>query len=580
MGAGKPTGARWALNGIVLVALLLTGCGIGRPVTMGPETDPAAVPPTQARPLVMFTGKEPASVATRALLESGISLRSTQRMFNALPALLDAQGLPRPELLVSLPALHTDSWQVFPDGTMRTTYTLRSNLTWHDGQPLTSEDFVFSWRLYTSPELGRASQPPLHAISDVAAIDREHFVIHWKLPYADADTLSKYGIELPALPRHILGPVFDQMTTSGADAVANHPFWGPEYVGLGPFRIQEWAAGSFVDAVRFDGYALGAPKIARIQLRFSVDQNTVVASLLAGEAQAAGEGALPDVPEALTERWTRSNTGFVLQFPRSLRYTEFQHRPEVATPRAILDPRVRKAVAHAVDKQAMSDAVYGGQAIFADTPVWSGSAWGDALDDSILTYPLDLRATESLMNQAGYSKGSDGFYRGADGRISLEVATVTSPASVTELIVLADSLRAAGLDVQQRVVPAAQAQDNQVRATHPTMFTSTTNSGEPAVGNLASAQIPSAATRWLGGNRGGWSSSDYDRLLGAFNTTLDRGDRVRLMRQMLRLYSEELPSISLFFRGSAFAFVNEIKGPARAAPESNPAWNIYEWEFY
>jgi peptide/nickel transport system substrate-binding protein len=211
--------------------------------------------------------------------------------------------------------------------------------------------------------------------------------------------------------------------------------------------------------------------------------------------------------------------------------------------------------------------------------VWSGSAWGDALDSSILTYPFDPRESERLMNQAGFSKGADGFYRGEDGRLSFEAATVTSAASATELIVLADSLRAAGLDFQQRVVPAAQAQDNQVRSTYPTMFVSTTNSGEAAVGNLTSAQISSAATRWRGANRGGWSSGDYDRLLGVFNTSLDRVERVGLMRQMLRLYSEELPSLSLFFRGSAFAFANGITGPARAAPESSPAWNIHLWEY-
>ncbi|HEY3118185.1 MAG TPA: ABC transporter substrate-binding protein, partial [Chloroflexota bacterium] len=235
--------------------------------------------------------------------------------------------------------------------------------------------------------------------------------------------------------------------------------------------------------------------------------------------------------------------------------------------------------AHGTNKQAMSDAVYGGQAVFADTPVWSGSAWGDAVDDSIPTYPFDPRAAASLMDQAGMSKGSDGFFRGPEGRISLEIATVTSPASVSELVVMADGLRTAGFEVQQKVIPAAQAQDNQVRATYATMFTSTTNSGESAMGNLATAQIPSAATRWLGGNRGAWSSSEFDRLFNTFNTTLDRSERVRLMRQMLRLYADDLPLISLFFRGSAFAHVAELTGPGPCAPETNPAWNIHEWEF-
>src|SRR5437867_6133273 len=134
--------------------------------------------PAHARPLVMFVRVEPSSVAMRALVQPGASLHATLRVFNALPALLDARGVPQPELLASLPALNTDSWRVFPDGTMETTYTLRPNLVWHDGQRLTSGDFAFAGRVYTNKEIGFASQPPSPAIADVTAIDVEHFIIH------------------------------------------------------------------------------------------------------------------------------------------------------------------------------------------------------------------------------------------------------------------------------------------------------------------------------------------------------------------------------------------------------------------
>src|SRR5579871_82819 len=347
--------APWLLYTLMLAALVSAACSPGRSADQASAPAPPA-DVASSRPLVMYTGKEPASVATRALLESNLSLRTTQRMFNALPALLDGHGVPQPELLASLPTLNSGDWQVFPDGTMQTTYTLRTGLTWHDGQPLTADDFVFSWRVYASPELGRASQQPMQAIAEVASIDATHFTIRWKTPYPDADTLSKYGVELPALPKHILGPTFEQLSATGTEPLVNHPFWGPEYAGLGPYRVQQWAAGSYLDAVRFEEYALGVPRIARIQLRFSVDQNVVIASLLAGEAQAAGEGALPDVPEGLAGAWS----GTVLQYPRSLRLAEFQLRPELANPPAILNPHVRQAIAYSVDKQGMSAAAYGG----------------------------------------------------------------------------------------------------------------------------------------------------------------------------------------------------------------------------
>src|SRR5712692_1815896 len=124
-------------SGLLLSALALAGCA---PSQAGPNQGPSSVaaPAPPERPLVIFVRVEPASVATRAFVQKGTGLHAPLRIFNALLTLIDDKGQPRPELLASLPALNTDSWKVFPDGTMQTTYALRPNLTWHDGAPLTA----------------------------------------------------------------------------------------------------------------------------------------------------------------------------------------------------------------------------------------------------------------------------------------------------------------------------------------------------------------------------------------------------------------------------------------------------------
>src|SRR2546422_5456927 len=154
--------------------------------------------------------------------------------------MMDSSGVIHPYLAETLPQLNAESWRLFPDGRMETTYRLKPNLTWHDGQPLTAEDFVFSWRVYSTPELGHATQPPLHAIDEVVALDAQRFVIRWKLPYPDATTLSARDRELPALPRHILGADFEQIAATGPDAIANDPFWSRAYVGAGPYKLERW----------------------------------------------------------------------------------------------------------------------------------------------------------------------------------------------------------------------------------------------------------------------------------------------------------------------------------------------------
>jgi peptide/nickel transport system substrate-binding protein len=562
-------------QGILLIALALTGCAPAGPAT---TTAPATAPSSETRTLVALVGGEPASIAARALTSAGTSFRFQQRLPNALLTVIDAQGMPQPELLASLPALNTANWQVLPDGTMQTTYTLRPNLTWHDGQPLTAEDFVFAWRVYSSPDLGQANQPPMAFMADVVAMDRERFVINWKRPYPEADSLSYSNREFPALPQHMLGPAFDTLATSGRESFVSNPFWTQEYVGLGPYRIQQWHSGSSIDLVRFEGYALGVPKIGRVEMRFGSDANILVATLLAGAAHIAPS---LDSSEPVKQEWSRTNAGRFINTISSINYLSFQMRPEYASPGATLDPRVRKAIAHLVDKQTLVDTIFGGNGILTDTPIWTGSQWGPAIDGSITTYPFDPRAAEALMNQVGFRRGSDGLYAGGEGRLSpLELVSTATPDKVQQTAVLTDWLKAAGFDTQQRIIPQAQAQDNEVRSTFPGVLVISGTSGEAALSLLAGASIPGPGNRWVGVNRGGWISADYDRLYGAFNTTLDRGERVGILRQMLRIYGDELPLVSIAFSVGDEAVVSTLKGPIEGAPESNPAWNIHTWELH
>jgi ABC-type transport system substrate-binding protein len=182
------------------------------------------------------------------------------------------------------------------------------------------------------------------------------------------------------------------------------------------------------------------------------------------------------------------------------------------------------------------------------------------------------------MTEAGFSKSSDGAYSGAGGRPSFELASTEALDFPREGAILVDELHTAGFTLQQRVVPSAQAQDAQLRATFPAMFTSNTDIAS-ALRGLTSSQIPSPNNRWQGGNRGGWSSAEYDRFLNTFEQTLDHGERVNLLHQAIQIYTEELPAISLFFSAQPFAYVAQLSGPANAAPESNLAWNIQDWEW-
>ena len=91
--------------------------------------------------------------------------------------------------------------------------------------------------------------------------------------------------------------------------------------------------------------------------------------------------------------------------------------------------------------------------------------------------------------------------------------------------------------------------------------------------------IPTPQKRYQGGNRGGWSNADFDRLAEMFNTELDRTKRTQILIDMTKIQAEDLPAISIFFVTQPWAFVSALKGPKLVAPDSNMSWNIETWEF-
>jgi ABC-type transport system substrate-binding protein len=165
------------------------------------------------------------------------------------------------------------------------------------------------------------------------------------------------------------------------------------------------------------------------------------------------------------------------------------------------------------------------------------------------------------------------------GRLRSEVKTNSASDNEAEASILADGWRRAGFDVREAVLPAAQAQDNEVRSTFPGMYSNNTTQGESALLNQVSGRIPGPNNRWSGSNRGGWSNDEYDRLGEVFSTTLDRSEREQMVGQMVRLHTTDVGTISLLFRVQPWVAVSALKGMDKVvAPEAYMSWDIHNWE--
>jgi peptide/nickel transport system substrate-binding protein len=468
---------------------------------------------------------------------------------------------------------------------METTYRLKPNLTWHDGQALTADDFVFSHQVYSNNDFGVASSPPINLMERVTAPDPNTVVVTWKQTFPDANALQGNGggnssnSAFPPLPRHILG---DAYQTQSADAFMANPFWVSQYIGAGPYRLERWETGAFLEAIAFDGHVLGKPKIQRIRELFIGDPNTVMANLLAGEVQlTVGDSIRFTDGETLRQQW--GERGQILNFPNLYRIVQFQRRPEFASSASFTDLRVRQALHHGVDFAMLNEVLQGGRTSAALGPVPPTASYYRQLSQAVPGYPYDPRRVEQLMAEAGFSKGSDGVWVHPDsryGRMAFETNVLGSPDSDNEMHLMADVWRKLGYDVRELSWSPAQGRDTEFRNSFPGLSTTSTPPGEEALIEYRSDRVPTPANRWRGTNRGAWAgTAAYDRLVDVWETSLNPDERTQAVIQMNRMLNEEVVVINLYWKLNAQAATNALTGPRLTDPNGSPEWNLHEWEF-
>lgn len=520
---------------------------------------------------------EPPSLGAKAFRASGLSGGLESRMFNAGLVINNDDGVPVPYLAEAVPQLNTDSWRVFPDGTMETVYRLKANAVWHDGQPVTADDFLFSYQVYSTPDFGVLTALPISLVDRVTAPDPRSVVIHWKQTYPAAGGLQ--ASNLPPLPRHLLNQAFQ---TQSSDAFIGNAFWSQQYIGTGPYRLDRWEPGAFLEGVAVDGDVLGKPRIPRIRELFIGDENTVVANVLGATAHlTSGDSIRSEQGRVIRQQWADSQAGSVLVYPGLEKLQNFQLRPEYANTRAFSDPRVRQALAYGIDRDAQNQALFGGEGIIAYTSIQpTVSYWAD-VDKAVTKYLFDPRKTEQLMMAAGFTKGPDGVWASPTfGRMAFESTVAASAQNTNENAILASNWRKLGFDVAETQLTTIQSGDKEARSTFAGIWTGGGGQGDKNLSNYRSDRIGSAANRWTGSNYGGANlGPEYDRLVDIFETSLDRDQRNQAAVQMARINSELCLVNHLYFQPNVQAVVAGLKGPRATDPNGSDAWNLHEWEF-
>jgi peptide/nickel transport system substrate-binding protein len=419
-------------------------------------------------------------------------------------------------------------------------------------------------------------------MSDVVASDPKTLVIRWSSLNPDAGAIISE--ELDPLPRHILGPAFNALRQ---DATSREQFlglryWTSEYLGAGPFRLDNWVPGTQLEGSAFAGHALGRPRIERILVRIIADENTALTNVLAGGVDYSVQTTLRfEHAQVLQREWVPAGKGGVILRPGAGVIYQVQLRPEYAAHPGQLDLRVRKALAHGIDRQALNEGLFDGQGFMSETYVPISSPFLPEVNRVIARYPYDPRRAEQLMTEAGYRKDRDGMFEMAGERFQSDLRVTTGPEFERGQAILASTWQHVGFPFTSSLVPTTQVPTAEERHTFPGLAFRGSTSAERL---SLTSEIGSPSNRWFGENRGGWSNPEYDRLYESFALSLDPTERTRTYGQLIRLLTEGLPFYITHFSLYVSTHSASLHGPAADTVGSSgergtlPHWNIHEWE--
>ncbi len=356
---------------LMVVSSWLAACTLPAPLTPTVTIAPTATPPPTATPLPR------GGVLTLRIAADITSLRPWQPRSRGEEHLI---GL----LYSGLMRLDADLWPT-PDLAERLdidasgrvlTFTLRPHLRWHDGEPLTSADVLFTLEALRSlPETSTALLADLRYINTASAPDERTVIIELRSRYAPILSL----LAVPILPRHLF---------AGRDLSQVNFLEQP--IGSGPFRLEERQVGLSLTLSRFEHYHHGAPLLDRVVLTVIPETSlTQVAlrdgRLLVAELAWGAQAVLSDVATLRNGSIPENGSYFLA----------FNLRPG----RPFADVRLRQALATAIDLPRLVETATKGVGI----PVGNGALPGSWAD---LTAPVtagDLPAAREILEAAGWT---------------------------------------------------------------------------------------------------------------------------------------------------------------------------------
>lgn len=528
--------------------------------------------PRAPKTLTVAIRREPTGLQRylEGALNSSASANAWWMVHDSLTIEDSARGVEEPSLAVELISVEKGTWRINPDGTMDTTWRMHPNVKWHDGTPLTSDDFLFASTVYTDRAVPNSLGSAVRKMQSATKPDPLTITVHWSGVWINAD-------EAPGLipmPKHLLEEIY---LTDKAN-FTNSSRFTTDFVGVGPFRIANWEHGSHMELAAVDSNWRGRPAIDTVILRFISDPNTMIANILAGAVDVILPPG-PDIEAALEIRQRWEGTGnHVIAFAKpNITFIYNQFRPEYARPANGLPSRsVRQGLYHAIDREAINQVVTQGLVPVADSWISPTDAMWPEVEASLPKYPYDPTRAQQLLAQGGWVRGSDGVlvHQSSGERFEIEVrarARGFEPAAVA----VASDWKAVGAATTLYVIPAALSDDRSQEGAAPGALVASAVTSALMTDRLHSKTTMGPQNNWFGKNQGGYYNPRSDAVYDRLEETINPRERVNLHRELAREILGDVAIMPLHWSIDAVLALKRVKADAFKYDDT---WNFWAWD--
>ncbi|GAB3352380.1 ABC transporter substrate-binding protein [Modestobacter lapidis] len=416
--------------------------------------------------------------------------------FQVLENVYDTLAVPNPEDLTMEPSLAT-GWETSEDG-LTWTFTLRDDVTFHDGSTFDSADVVYSYNRIIDEELNNA-----YRFANVESVTADG-------PGTVVIQVSRPTPNLPAL----IG-AFKGMAILPEGAAEEYDLT-TEAVGTGPFTLESSDASS-TELAAYEDYWGGAPGIGGVEFRYITEPAAALTALENGEVQWTD-----NIPPQQIEPLSDSDAVELATTPSvDYWYLSMNYARE-----PFGNPQVRQAIATAIDRGAVTEAARFGAAEPNQTAIPEDSYF----HTDYAPYDADPQAAQQLLQQAGVQTP-----------ISMGLmVTDEFPETVTAAQVIASQLQPIGIDVDVQTVDFATWLDRQAQGDFDAFLLGWLGNIDP-FDYYHSQHITGGASNYQG-----YSNPQVDQLLTAAAGETDREARKELYDQAAQLIVDDASYVYLY----------------------------------